>query len=467
MVIRRRLGPGVSFAYVPWGPELPPSFPAGDRERNAALEELARALRPLLPGDTAFIRFDPPWYAEGAEAVPPPIYPPFSRSGADVQPPDTVLVDLRSPEEDILRGMKPKCRYNIGLAERKGVTVRRADEDGLDVFYTLFQETAKRDGISIHGREYYQTLFSPCRDYASGIGGRGSPEIRLYLAEHEGEAIAAVILLFRETEGVYLYGASSDHKRNLMAPYALQWRAMRDAKAAGCLWYDLFGIPPADDPAHPMAGLYRFKTGFGGRVIHRPGSWDYTYRPLVKRLFTTAETLRKELRRIKKRTRTGKAGRLALAIFAGLLFLWRAPDLWPQSTGAATPGRIQDQGTPGDPASLIGLTLETLVSRFGTPESVYPVRGLEPWQDDVVFVYNDWDLYIYKDRVWQLGLKAAYGVSLGDTRAAALLTLGEGVRAFEGYLLFSLTGRSWPLTVRVNLDASGLVSAIFVYRSDV
>jgi hypothetical protein len=362
--------------------------------------------------------------------------------------------------------MKPKWRYNIGLAGKKGVLVRRADAEGLDVFYTLLRETAKRDGISIHSKEYYGTLFTHCRDYSAGSPLRGPPEVRLYLAEHQGEAIASVILLFRGTEGVYLYGASSDHKRNLMAPYALQWRALRDAKAAGCLQYDLFGIPPGEDPAHPMAGLYRFKTGFGGRIIHRPGSWDYTYRPLVKGLFTTAEILRKGLRKIKKRNSVKRAAGLGVLIFAGLIFLCGGPDLWSQSAGTSLSGRIHDQEIAGDPASLIGLTLETLFSRWGTPESVYTVRGLEAWQDDVVFVYNDWDLYIYKDRVWQLGLKSAYGISLGDTREAVLLIAGERARMFDGDVLFPLSGRPWPLMVRANLDSSGSVSAVFVYRSD-
>jgi lipid II:glycine glycyltransferase (peptidoglycan interpeptide bridge formation enzyme) len=86
-----------------------------------------------------------------------------------------------------------------------------------------------------------------------------------------------------------------------MAPYALQVKAMEDAQEAGCEEYDLFGIPPNDDPSHPMAGLYRFKTGFGGRIVHRPGSLDYPCRPLVYRLFRTAETLRKHLWTMKKR----------------------------------------------------------------------------------------------------------------------------------------------------------------------
>jgi lipid II:glycine glycyltransferase (peptidoglycan interpeptide bridge formation enzyme) len=222
---------------------------------------------------------------------------PFSRAAADIQPPDTVLIDLTRDEGALLTGMKEKCRYNIRLAAKKGVTVRCSGAEELGVFYRLFEETAQRDGLVIHSREYYAELFALSGNYS------GSPaaETRLYIAGHEGEDLAAIITLFRGEEATYLYGASSNNKRNLMAPYLLQWAAMRDAKAAGCLRYDLFGIPPNDDPNHPMAGLYRFKTGFGGAIIHRPGSWDFSYKPLITGLFRAAEGLRKTIRSAKKK----------------------------------------------------------------------------------------------------------------------------------------------------------------------
>lgn len=298
LLMSRRLAPGVSFAYVPWGPELPRDFPADDETRSAALAALARRLRPLLPADTAFIRFDPPWYA--ADPQVPVLRPPFCRAAADIQPPDTVLLDLRPPEGEILAAMKSKWRYNIGLAEKKGVTVNRPDEQGLEVFYRLLAETAARDGIAMHSGEYYHSLFAQCRDDQSG---GGKAEARLYTAEHDGDALAAIVVLCRGNTATYLYGASANIKRNLMAPYALQWRAMRDAKESGCAVYDLFGIPPNDDPAHPMAGLYLFKTGFGGRVIHRSGSWDYPCRPLLYGLFSFAEGRRKQRRDLRKRGR--------------------------------------------------------------------------------------------------------------------------------------------------------------------
>ncbi|MDR2661655.1 MAG: peptidoglycan bridge formation glycyltransferase FemA/FemB family protein, partial [Treponema sp.] len=266
LVLHRPLGPALSFAYVPWGPELPPGYDAA--ARNAAAADLAGALRGLLPGDTAFIRFDFPWYETGpvpaAEPVPPrtssaePAAPggsflpgkPFRRAAANVQPPDSVLVNLDPGEPAILGAMKSKWRYNVGLAEKKGVQVRIAGSPlpspgELEAFYGMYRETAARDGISIHGINYYAALFEEAAKYGHLPRDR-RPDARLYLASQEGEDIAGIVTLFRGREAVYLYGASANRKRNLMAPYALQWRAMRDAKATGCVYYDLFGIPPED-----------------------------------------------------------------------------------------------------------------------------------------------------------------------------------------------------------------------------
>ena len=307
LVLSRPLSAGFSFAYIPWGPELPEEFlvdsSAGAGLRRAALKELSEMLKEKLPRDTAFIRFDPPWfvkqtgYAEGLTVSTPSVPLPFIHAGADIQPPDTVLVDLRPSMESVLQQMKPKWRYNARLALKKGVTVRRAGPEAINVFYDLLKETARRDGIATHGIEYYRTLLEE---------GQGSVlTISLYLAEHEGDLLAAIVTLFRGKDAIYLYGASSDKKRSLMAPYALQVKAMEDAQAAGCSTYDLFGIPPDEDPSHPMAGLYRFKTGFGGRIIHRPGSWDYPCRPVFYRLFRCAETLRKNVRTLKKKFRRG------------------------------------------------------------------------------------------------------------------------------------------------------------------
>jgi hypothetical protein len=149
---------------------------------------------------------------------------------------------------------------------------------------------------------------------------------------------------------------------------------------------------------------------------------------------------------------------------AGLLLLVLLIPLGGPALRAQEPA--SEAALNAEPASLIGLSLENLLSRFGIPRTVYAARGNEEWQDDVVFVYEAADFYVFKDRVWQVGLKTAYGVRLGDPRPAVLLTLGEGVRDFEDYVLLELPSGPWPLAFRVNLDGSGFVSALFVYRSD-
>jgi len=285
LVLRRRLAPAFALAYVPWGPELPAGIPFQD-----ALEELANCLKKNLPKDTVFIRFDPPWLLDSD--CQPTVPPFFIRAEADIQPPDSVILDLTQPMDSIIENMKPKWRYNWRLALKKGVKVKQAEKSEIAVFYKLLKETSERDKIAIHGFEYYRALF---------YSNYNTPDIRLYFAEYEGETLAGIVTLFRGADAVYLYGASSDNKRNFMPAYALQLKAIEDAKNRGCKSYDFFGIPPCNDTAHPMSGLYQFKTGFGGKIIHRPGSWDFSCRHYLYRIFRAAESLRSAIKTKKKK----------------------------------------------------------------------------------------------------------------------------------------------------------------------
>lgn len=297
LTICRNIAFGFSFIYIPWGPQLPDGFPEDYKAK--ALSELAEKLKPFFLQKPVFLRFDPPWYSKDGSVFSNNEAALFLSEGlkkaaAAVQPPDTVLINLSAPLDKILEDMKPKWRYNISLAKKKNVIINSADIRELDIFYKLLKETADRDGIFIHSFDYYKTLFEICER-------RNDLMLRMYTASHEGDTIAAIIVLLRGEYATYLYGASSGSKRNLMPAYALQWKSMQDAKEAGCIFYDLFGIPPDDDPNHPMAGLYRFKTGFGGQIIHRSGSWDYPYKPLEYKLFNFAESLRKKMRDSKKK----------------------------------------------------------------------------------------------------------------------------------------------------------------------
>lgn len=201
-----------------------------------------------------------------------------------IQPPRTVMIDLTPSEDEILARMKQKTRYNIRLAEKKGVTVREGTADDLPAFNRLMQVTGRRDSFGIHDPAYYRAayeLFAP-RDAA------------LWLAEFEGRPLAGVMVFTSGYSAAYLYGASSDEERQRMPAYAAQWAAMRWAKARGCAIYDMWGIPDAAEDeleanfAERQDGLwpvYRFKRGFGGQVRRTVGAADRVYNTMLHRLY--------------------------------------------------------------------------------------------------------------------------------------------------------------------------------------
>ena len=270
------------------------------------LNELASALKPELPSNTIAIRFDPDvsfsspedrdLFNYGMKMVSYADRLKLRKNSVDIQPPDSTLVDLTVTEEEILEKMHSKWRYNIRLSERKGVVVHRYLgndinlSEKLDKFYELTKITNARDGNASHAKAYYLDLIKSSAEEISK--GRDVPVISLYIAEHEGEEIASIMTLFSHDEAIYLYGASSNNKRNLMPNHLLQWTAMKDAKAYGSKFYDMYGMPPeGKDENHPMHGLYMFKANFGGKNIHRTGSWDIPLKAIY-RPYSTAEKLR-------------------------------------------------------------------------------------------------------------------------------------------------------------------------------
>ena len=192
--------------------------------------------------------------------------------------------------------MHSKWRYNIRLSEKKGVKINRYLGNDvnlsvkIDKFYELTKETNARDGNSSHAKSYYLDLIkSSAEEIASG---KDVPVISLYIAEHEGDEIASIMTLFSKDEAIYLYGASSNNKRNLMPNHLLQWTAMQDAKEYGSKYYDMYGMPPeGKNENHPMHGLYMFKANFGGKNIHRTGSWDVPVKGIYG-LYSSAEKMR-------------------------------------------------------------------------------------------------------------------------------------------------------------------------------
>jgi len=201
----------------------------------------------------------------------------------NIQPPRTIVVDIHGSHDEILARMKQKCRYNIRLAEKKGVTVHAwADIHG---FHEMMQETGERDGFGVHSFEYYLRAYQLFH---------ADEMCELLVAEYEGKPLAALMVFAIGRRAWYVYGASNDEERNRMPTYLLQWEAMRWAKIRGCEEYDLWGVPDEDEAKleaefetrhDGLWGVYRFKRGFGGEVKRAPQAVDRVYNPWLYKLY--------------------------------------------------------------------------------------------------------------------------------------------------------------------------------------
>lgn len=231
-----------------------------------------------------FWRFEPVAELNQPEGLMPMAF----RRNVPQNPSSTILLDISPPQETILQGMHQKTRYNIRIADRHGVTTRIATHpDDELAFLDLMDRTAERDGFVQHPRAYLRATFEYLRR-------RGMARIRL--AELGRKPLAANLEIVCGDTVTYLYGASSDEARNLMAPYALHWDAIMQAKRDGARFYDFWGVNPPSKamPAYKASweGITRFKRGWGGRQLDLFGTWDLPFMlPLYRFVF------RKETRR--------------------------------------------------------------------------------------------------------------------------------------------------------------------------
>ncbi len=303
LILFQPVGDDHQIAYVPYGPTIKPS----EEKQGIFLEEVSESLRPHLPPKCILLRYDLVWeslwarddsyFDDGGHWTGPPgkvnqeIRLNFEtqnwnlkKANTNILPSDTVFLDLRKDEDRLLKKMKPKTRYNVRLALRKGVHVRRAGLNDLDIWYELYRETCARNGIYTEDKEYFKPVLNTTLDDASSTA-----KVEMLIAEIDNRALAAMFLGFSNKRATYLYGASSSKNRKHMATYALQWEAIRRAKERGCTEYDMFGVSPYPDPSHPLYGLYRFKIGFGGKLFHRMGCWDYPLHSSNYDTYLTAE----------------------------------------------------------------------------------------------------------------------------------------------------------------------------------
>jgi lipid II:glycine glycyltransferase (peptidoglycan interpeptide bridge formation enzyme) len=184
--------------------------------------------------------------------------------GTTLQEPNTLVLDLHPTEEEMLSAMHPKTRYNIRLAEKRGVQVRWSTSDDDHVQYlNLQKDTFSRQGIRLHPDRYYEVMFKALREAGTG---------ELAVAELDGQPLAINLLVWSAQTAVFNHGGSSNDHKDVMAPYLLQWASIKRAKERGMNDYDFRGIAPANAPDHKLAGVTRFKLGFGGRRVVYPGA---------------------------------------------------------------------------------------------------------------------------------------------------------------------------------------------------
>lgn len=204
-----------------------------------------------------------------------------------IQPPRTVTIDLRPGLEEILANMRQKTRYNIRLAEKKEVVVRQGTEADVPLFTQMMKTTGQRNEFGVHVPRYYLDAFV---QFNLCLPGR----VALFLAEYAGQPLAGVMVFAIGRQASYLYGASSNEERQRMPTYAVQWAAMQWAKAQGCEFYDLWGVPDEDEAQleehfesrdDGLWGVYRFKRGFGGAVRRTVGPADLPYNWLTYKLY--------------------------------------------------------------------------------------------------------------------------------------------------------------------------------------
>ncbi len=282
LVIKQTLPIGKSYLYCPRGPVI--SSQATPVLYQQRWQVLLRAIQRIgRKQGSIFIKIEPPIELDKRHDFFTATQNFDLRSVPFVQPQDTWMIDLAQNHDQLLQNMHAKTRYNIRLAERKGVRVRLAQSgQDFEAFWQLTKQTTARDDFSAHARTYYQAMLSAL----------SSEFVRLYIAEYQGQIIAANIIVWFGQTATYLHGASADKYRNVMAPYALQWQQLQDAKEQGLRYYDFWGIaPPGSAKEKAWAGITRFKQYFGGFEVRYIGTHDLILHGRWYRLYKLAHQL--------------------------------------------------------------------------------------------------------------------------------------------------------------------------------
>lgn len=271
LVIKKKLLSSWFYYYIPRGP-------IGDK---TAIKKLLTELK-KLKSEAIFFRVEPVEDIFHDNEILGLVFK--IHKTVNLQPQKTLLLDLSMNSEELLSAMHPKTRYNIRLAEKRGVKVFLSGKEDFDHFWSLMEKTGARDGFRLHSKDHYENLLS------------AEENVKLFLAEHKGRVIAGGIFSFFGNRVTYLHGASDNSDRNLMAPYLLQWTVILEAQKINQMktpeavykYYDFYGIDE-----HKWPGVTRFKCGFGGLIKEYPGTYDLVCRPFWYNLYGYLRRLRR------------------------------------------------------------------------------------------------------------------------------------------------------------------------------
>jgi lipid II:glycine glycyltransferase (peptidoglycan interpeptide bridge formation enzyme) len=291
-IIEHKLSLVGSYFYMPHWPSAKifnfQFFPPR-RDPAKAVAIFNELLKLAKENNIGWIRFDPK-SEEALNLVKENINYKVSKAPHDMQPREILVIDITKPEEQLSNEMKPKTRYNVKLAEKRGVKVISDQESVnnkyIEDFLRLVKLTAERKRIKFHPEDYYRKMIEM-------IPGE---ILKLYIAEYNSKVIAANLVAFYHNTAIYLHGATDDEYRNVMAPYLLQWQAIKDAKEMGCEFYDFGGARTVNSEQgtanNSWGGITKFKLGFSPNTkpVEFPGSYDivlnnvryYLYRIIQK-----------------------------------------------------------------------------------------------------------------------------------------------------------------------------------------
>lgn len=288
LMLRRVPGLPYSMMYGCRGPVCDENDSDTARELLTAAQALAKKCRCYIFKVDPDIRSDNIVFASLLSDLgftPPPNHKNFE----SIQPRYVFRLDVAGrTEENMLNAFESKTRYNIRLAQRKGVVVRICGDEAVDDFSRIMNETGTRDNFIVRTPDYFRSLLHCLGENA-----------RLYMAYYQEQPIAGTIAIRYAGKVWYLYGASSNENRNLMPNYLLQWEMIRWALESDCFLYDFRGVSGDLSPENPLYGLYRFKKGFSGEFTEFLGEYDYVLKPGVVSAVRQARKLLSLTRRAK------------------------------------------------------------------------------------------------------------------------------------------------------------------------